>query len=403
MKRRELLKYGAGASLTVSFPLARAADMPGVTATEIRLGQTNPYTGPLSSYSAWFGKVQLAYCNYINDQGGINGRKIKLISYDDGYQPNRTVEQVRKLVESDGVAAMLYIFGTAPNRAVVKYLNAKQIPQIFAGVTGSGFADPKTQPYTMPFPPSAQIEARSFAKHMVQNFPGKKIGLLFQQDEIGSSVREGLREGLGKANEKLIVSEQSYQTSDPTVDSQVLNLRAAGSEIFYNSATIKHATMAAKKALELGWNPEMYIASTSSPANRILKEQGGGGLANGTITSNCLKNPADPTWGSDPAMIEWKAFMKKYYPEGDAAELNCVLATLVAQAMFYVLKECGSDLSSQNIMKVATNLKAVPLPLLLPGITLNTSATDYNPIEQLQLSRIEKGEWKMFGSVINAR
>ena len=400
MKRRELLKYGAGASLTVSFPLARAADMPGVTATEIRLGQTNPYTGPLSSYSAWFGKVQLAYCNYINDQGGINGRKIKLISYDDGYQPNRTVEQVRKLVESDGVAAMLYIFGTAPNRAVVKYLNAKQIPQIFAGVTGSGFADPKTQPYTMPFPPSAQIEARSFAKHMVQNFPGKKIGLLFQQDEIGSSVREGLREGLGKVNEKLIVSEHSYQPSDTTVDSQVLNLKAAGCEVFFNSATVKHAAMAAKKALELGWNPAMFMINTSSAVAKIIRDSGGA-LPDGTITSLWHKNPNDPVWANDPAMVEWKAFMKKYYPEGDITEPSCVYSTLSAQAFFHILKTCGNDLTGKNIVNVARNLRGVPLPLLLPGITLNTSPDDYYPIEQLQLTRIEKGDWKSFGSVLS--
>ena len=402
MKRRELLAAGAGAALLAT-PFARAQSpaMPGVTANEIRLGQTNPYSGPLSAYAPWFGKVQLAYCNYVNDQGGINGRKVKLISYDDGYQPPRTVEQVRKLVESDGVAAILHIFGTAPNRAVVKYLNTKKIPQIFCGTSGDGFADPQTQPYTMPFQPTSRIEARVFGKYMAANFKGKKIGLLFQQDEIGSSIKQGLREGLGAENEKLIVSEQSYQPSDPTVDSQVLNLKASGAEIFYNSATLKHCAMAAKKAQELGWQPTMFTINTSSGVNKVLKESGGS-LPEGSVTSLWHKSPADPTWASDPAMVEWRAFMKKYYPEGNVDEPNCVLATCFAQAMFHVLKACGNNLDGENIMNVARNLKAVPLPLLLPGITLNTSPTDYYPIEQLQLTRIEKGEWKSFGSVIGA-
>ena len=393
---------GAGASLFATpFAGAQSAAMPGVTATEIRLGQTNPYSGPLSAYAAWFGKVQLAYCNYINDQGGINGRKIKLISYDDGYQPPRTVEQVRKLVESDQVAAILHLFGTAPNRAVVKYLNTKKIPQIFCGTSGDGFADPQTQPYTMPFQPTSRIEARAFGKYMVQNFKGKKIGLLFQQDEIGSSVKQGLREGLGAENEKLIVSEQSYQPSDTTVDSQVLNLKASGAEIFYNSATVKHCAMAAKKSQEIGWQPTMFVLTTSTTTNKVLKESGGG-LPEGSISSQWHKSPADAAWANDPAMVEWKAFMKKYYPEGDATEPNCVLSTCYAQAMFSVLKTCGNDLSSENIMNVARNLKGVPLPLLLPGITLNTSPTDYYPIEQLQLVRIEKGDWKSFGSIVSA-
>lgn len=402
MKRRELLVMGAGASL-LGAPLAYAQTgaMPGVTATEIRLGQTQPYSGPLSAYAAWFGKVQLAYCNYINDMGGINGRKIKLFSYDDGYQPPRTVEQVRKLVESDQVAAILHIFGTAPNRAVVKYLNTKKIPQIFCGTSGDGFADPQTQPYTMPFQPTSRIEARAFGKYMVQNFKGKKIGVLFQQDEIGLSVKQGLREGLGAENEKMIVSEQSYQPSDTTVDSQVLNLKAAGAEIFYNSATVKHCAMAAKKAQEIGWQPTMFILTTSTTTNKVLKESGSG-LPEGTISSQWHKSPADPAWATDPAMVEWKAFMKKYYPEGDATEANCVLSTCYAQGLFHVLKTCGNNLSGENIMNVARDLKGVTLPLLLPGITLNTSATDYYPIEQLQLVRIEKGDWKLFGSIVSA-
>jgi len=279
-------------------------------------------------------------------------------------------------------------------------LNSKEIPQIFCGTSGSGFADPKTQPFTMPFQPTAQIEARVFGKYIAQTHPGKKIGVLYQQDEIGSSVREGLREGLGKANEKLIVSEHSYQPSDTTVDSQVLNLKAAGCEVFFNSATVKHAAMAAKKALELGWNPAMFMINTSSAVAKIIRDSGGA-LPDGTITSLWHKNPNDPAWANDPAMVEWKAFMKKYYPEGDITEPSCVYSTLSAQAFFHILKTCGNDLTGKNIVNVARNLRGVPLPLLLPGITLNTSPDDYYPIEQLQLTRIEKGDWKSFGSVLS--
>jgi branched-chain amino acid transport system substrate-binding protein len=403
MRRRQLLVAGAGTAATLLPPSVRAqsAFLPGVTATEIRLGQTNPYSGPLSQYSTFFGKTQLAYCNYMNDQGGINGRKIKLISYDDGYQPARTVEQVRKLVESDGVAAMLQIAGTSLNRAVVRYLNTKKVPQIFCGTSGDGFAEPQTQPYTMPLQPTARMEAKVFAKYMLQSHKGKKIGVLFQQDEIGASVRQGLREGLGAGNEQLIVSEQSYQTSDATVDSQVLNLKASGAEVFYNSATLKHCAMAVKKAQEVGWQPPMFLLNTSAAVNKVLKESGGS-LPEGSITSLWHKSPVDPAWASDPAMVEWKAFMKKYYPEGDANEPNCVLGTCFAQAMFHVLKACGNDLRGENILNVARNLKGVQLPLVLPGITLDTSPTDYYPIEQLQLARIEKSEWKSFGPVISA-
>lgn len=401
MKRRNLLVsgLGVGAGLAVVPFVHAQTEMRGITKTEIRLGQTNPYSGPLSVYAAWYGKVQLAYCDYINDRGGINGRKIKLISYDDGYQPPRTVEQVRKLVESDNVAAMLMIFGTPTNRAVVKYLNSKKVPQIFAGVGGDGFAEPQTQPYTMPFQPSNRIEARVFGQYIAKNLPGKKIGVLYQLDEIGEAARKGLREGLGPENAKLIVSEHAYQPTDTTVDSQVLNLRAAGVEVFFNSATVKHCAQAAKKAQEIGWQPTMILINTSAAVTKVLAESGSK-LAEGTVTSTWHKNPNDPQWANDPAMIEWKAFMAKFYPTGDATEPSCVQNTAYCQAMFYVLEKCGDNLTGENILNVARNLKQVQLPLLLPGITLDTSPADYNPIEKLQLVRIEGGTWKSFGPVI---
>lgn len=401
MKRRDLIRFGAGLAVMSLLPAsARAANVRGVTDTEILLGQTNPYSGPASAYSAYYGRVQTAYAAYVNDRGGINGRKVRLLSYDDGHNPSRTVEQVRKLVEQDGVAAMFHIFGTAPNRAVVKYLNNKKIPTPFAGVSGEGFAEPETQPYTMPLQANSRIEARIYGRYMAEHHKGKKVGLLFQQDEIGESVRRGLREGLGSENESLIVSEQPYQLTDTTVDSQILNLRASGAEVFYNSATLKHAAQAIKKSQELGWTPPMFILTTTTAVRKILA-QSGGGLTEGTIGAIWHKSPLDPIWDDDPAMVEWRGFMKKYYPEGDITEPACVLSTCYVQAMFYVLEKCGDDLSGDNIMKVAASLQDVSLPLLLPGITLNTSPTDYDPIDQLQLIRIENGDWKLFGSVIS--
>ncbi len=399
MKRRDVLRYGGAAALTLAAPRAwsRSAVTRGVTDTEILLGQTNPYSGPLSAYSAWYGKVQLAYCKYINDKGGINGRKITLISYDDAYQPPRTVEQVRKLVESDHVAAIVDLFGTAPNRAVVKYLNAQGVPSLFCGVSGEGFAEPETQPWTMPFAPNARIEARIYARYIAEALPGKKIGILYQQDEIGESIRKGMREGLGDAAD-LLVSELAYQVSDTTVDSQILTLRNSGAEILFNSATLKHAAQAAKKAQEIGWAPQMFTLSTTSGLIKILGEAGSQ-LQEGTVSSVWHKNPGDPIWADDPAMQEWHAFMTKYYPEGDQSEPACVLSTCYLQAALHVLEQCGDDLSNENIMAQAANLQNVQLPLLLPGITLNTSKTDYNPVEDLQLTRVENGQWTMFGEV----
>lgn len=400
MNRREFGLFGAGAMLAVTSLAQAQGKMRGITDKEIRIGQTNPYSGPLSAYAAGYGRVELAYAKMINERGGINGRMINLISLDDGYQPPRTVEQVRRLVEKDDVALIYHIFGTAPNRAVVKYLEGRKIPNLFTGTSGDGFSDPVTQPYTLPLAPTATMEARIYGKYINENLKGRKVGILYQQDEIGESLRKGLREGMG-ADANMIVKEESYQVTDTTVDSQILSLRAAGVEVIYNSATLKHCAQAAKKMAELGWNPVHFTLNTTTAVSRVLAESGSR-LQDGTISSMWHKNPQDKIWDDDPAMKEWRAFMTKYYPEGDQTEPMCVLSTCYMEALVHVLQKCGNNLSGENIMAQATSIVDLQLPLVLPGVLVNTSKTNYNPIQQLQLMKFENGSWVPFGPVWHA-
>jgi ABC-type branched-subunit amino acid transport system substrate-binding protein len=399
MNRRKFIKLGATAAI-VSPSLARAQQlpMPGVTDSEITLGQTMPYSGPLSAYAASYGMVHLAYFRMINDRGGVNGRKIKLLSLDDAYQPSKTVEQIRKLVEGEGIAATFFIFGTAPNRAVVKYLNDKRVPQFFAGTSGEGFADPVHQPWTMPLVPTGRMEGAIYGRYIAANMPGKRIAVLYQQDDVGKSYREGLREGLGESA-NLIVAEAGYQTSDPTIDSTIINLRASNAEVFFNGATIKHAAQAARKIGELNWKPTQFLITSASSVNTFL-EKAGGKLQEGTISSQWYKNPADPQWNDDPEMQEWRRFMKAYYPAGDISEPLCVLSTIAAEAMRLLLERCGNDLSAANLLEQATSMKDVQLPLVLPGIKMNTSKTNYYPFRQMQLIRFSDDRWRLFGSVV---
>ncbi len=381
---------------------AQGGTLRGVSDDEIRVGQTMPYTGPASVYAAWCGKVHLAYCDFINANGGINGRNLKLFSYDDAYQPPRTIEQVRRLVERDDVALIFYIFGTAPSEAVKAYLNSKKVPFLFTGTSASDtFSDPERFPYTVPFSASAGMEATILGKYIAQAFPGKKIGILYQQDDIGNTVRAGLRKGLGEEASSLIVSEQAYQITDPTVDSQILSMRAAGAEIFYNSATVKHAAQAIKKAREINWNPATFILNSTTGVLEVLQESGSTPMDQ-LFTTSYFKSPVDPVWDNDPAMIEWKAFMAEYYPDGDAEEPFCVLSTVFLQCLIHVLRECGDDLTTENIMRIATSMQDVELPLLLPGIRLTTSATDYLPIQDLQIISYEAGAWVSVGEVVSA-
>jgi ABC-type branched-subunit amino acid transport system substrate-binding protein len=396
-----------GALATTAMGLANRAfaqggTLRGVTADQIIIGQTNPYTGPASVYAGWSGKVALAYAEFINANGGINGRKLKLLSEDDGYQPPRTLEVVRRLVERDNVAVVWNTFGTAPSEAIKAYLSGRKVPVLCAGTSAAEtFADPEKYPYAFPFTASARMEAIILGKFIAKEMGGKKIGILYQQDDIGEGVRAGLRLGLGEEAAKLIVSEQAYNISDPTIDSQVLSLRAAGAEIFYNSATVKHAAQAIKKANEIGWDPATFILNSATGVLKVLSDAQSKPTTT-LMTTSYFKSPIDSKWDADPAMVEWKKFMADFYPDGDPKEPFCVLTTVNMQCMLHILKACGDDLTSENIIRVATSMKDVELPLLLPGIKLNTSPTDYLPIQELQIVSYKDENWEMIDDVISA-
>jgi branched-chain amino acid transport system substrate-binding protein len=369
---------------------------PGASDTEIRIGNIAPYSGPASAYGT-IGKTLAAYFNKVNAEGGINGRKITFVSYDDGYAPPKTVEQARRLVENDDVLLILNSLGTASNTAIQKYMNAKKVPQLFAATGATKFGDPKSFPWTMGWQPNYQSEGRIFAQYLLQNHPNGKIGILLQNDDYGKDYVKGLKDGL---NGKIpIVAELPYEPTDPTIDSQIINLKASGADIFYNVTTPKFAAQAIKKAAEIGWKPVHLLNSVSASTGAVLKPAG---LENakGILTLSYLKDPTDPLWNDDAGKKEWLAFMDKYYPEGDKTSTFTVYGHLVAQTMIQVLKQCGDDLTRENVMRQSANLKDVGLGMLLPGVKLKTSATDFFPIEQMQMARFAGASFELFGPVI---
>ena len=364
--------------------------------TEIKIGNIMPYSGPLSAY-ATIGKTIAAYFNKINTEGGINGRKINFISYDDAFSPPKTVEQARKLVESDEVLFIFQSLGTPTNNAIQKYLNQNKVPQLFVATGATKFGDAKNFPWTMGWQPTYQIEGRIYAKYLLQNHPNGKIAILYQNDDSGRDYIKGLKDGLeGKMQ---IVAEAPYEPADPTVDSQIVTLKASGADIFFNESSPKFAAQAIKKAAELGWKPVHLLASISASVGSVLRPAG---LENskGILSSGYLKDPTDPAWKNDPALKEWNAFMDKYYPEGDKTTTFTVYGYLTAQTLVQVLKQCGDNLTRENVMKQAANLKDVELGMLLPGIKINTSPNDYYPIKQMQMSRFNGEYGELFGPVI---
>jgi branched-chain amino acid transport system substrate-binding protein len=377
-----------------------AAQGPGVTATEIRIGNTNPYSGPASAYGT-LGKTIAAYVRKLNDEGGINGRKINFITYDDAFSPPKTTEMTRRLVEQDQVLLIFQATGTASNSAIHKYMNQRKIPQLFISTGATKFGDPKDFPWTMPFNPSYQAEARIYAQYILKNVPDAKIGVLYQNDDYGKDLLKGLKDGLGEAAKKHIVMEQTYEVTDPVVDSQVVNLKNSGANVFMNITLAKAAVQSIKKAHDIGWRPVHIINLNAASIGSVLKVAGLE-ISKGLITALYLKDPTDPQWKDDPATRDWYAFMKKYYPEGNADDTNNVYALLAAQTLAHVLKQCGSDLSRANVMKQAASIKDLSLPQLLPGIKINTSPTDYFPIEQLQLGKFDGQRWVLFGAVYDA-
>jgi branched-chain amino acid transport system substrate-binding protein len=368
----------------------------GASDTEIKVGNIMPYSGPLSAY-ATIGKTQTAYFNKINAEGGINGRKINFISYDDGFSPPKTVEQARKLVESDEVLLIFQSLGTPTNLAIEKYMNTNKVPQLFVATGATKFGDQKNFPWTMGWQPTYQIEGHIYANYLLKNHPNGKIAVLYQNDDSGRDYLKGLKDGL--AGKMQIVAETPYEPADPTVDSQIITLKASGADIFFNESSPKFAAQAIKKVAELGWKPVHLLASISSSVGSVLKPAG---LENskGILSSGYLKDPTDPTWKGDPAVKEWAAFMDKYYSEGDKTSTFTVYGYLTAQTLVQVLKQCGDELTRENVMKQAANLKNLELGMLLPGIKINTGPNDYYPIKQMQMSRFNGEYGELFGPII---
>jgi len=371
---------------------------PGVTDTEIRIGQTMPYSGPASSYGT-VGKAELAYFAKINAEGGINGRKITLLSLDDGYSPPRTVEQTRKLIEQDQVLLLFSSLGTPTNAAVQKYLNAKKVPQLFCATGGSEFGDPQHFPWTMGWRPNYRSEARVYAKYILKARPNAKIAVLYQNDDLGKDYLKGLHEGLGERASGMIVSEVSFEVTDPTVDSQIVTLQASGADTFLNFSTPKASAQAIRKAYDLGWRPMHLVTNVGSSVATVLKPAGLEKSV-GLLTAAFLKDPTDKQWQNDPGYRDWLAWMKQYYPDGDTTDFYNVYGYGLAQTLVHVLKQSGDDLTRENVMRQATNLKNLSLPMLLPGVKVNTTATDYYPIKQMWMQRFDGKQWVLFGELI---
>jgi ABC-type branched-subunit amino acid transport system substrate-binding protein len=387
----------AAAVLSITAAQAQKKYDPGASDGEIKIGNIMPYSGPASAYSA-IGKAEAAYFKRINDEGGINGRKIDFISYDDAYSPPKAMEQARKLVESDEVLLLFQPLGTASNSAIEKYMNVKKVPQLFVASGATKWGDPKNFPWTMGWQPNYQSEGRIYAKYILKNYPTGKIAVFWQNDDAGRDQLKGLKDGLGdKAS--MIVADASYEVSDPTVDSQIVSLKNSGADIFVTDASPKGAAQAIRKVAELGWKPVYFIGNTATSVATVLKPAG---LENakGLISTAYLKDPTDPAWKDDPATKAWLAFMDKYLPDADKGNNNSVYGYVVAQTMVQVLKQCGDELTRENVMKQAANLKNFSTDMMLPGIAINTAPDDFFPIEQMQLMQFDGEAWRLFGDVM---
>ena len=401
MKTDFLRLAGAAAlafALSATSALAQKKYDPGATDTEIKIGQTLAFSGPASAY-ATIGKTQAAYIRMINDQGGVNGRKIKFIQYDDAYSPPKTVEQVRKLVESDEVLLTFQLLGTPPNAAVQKYLNAKKVPQLFAATGASRFSDPKNYPWTIGFNPNYFVEGRIYGQYILKNHPNARIGILYQNDDLGKDYLNGIKAGLGDKAKSMLVAEASYEVSDPTIDSQIIKIKNSGADLFFSASTPKQAAQAIKKIHELGWHPVQILDINATSVGAVMKPAGLD-ASKGVISVGYAKDPADPTWKNDPGMKKYLDFMAKYYPDGDKESNFNVYGYITTQLLIHVLKECGDDLTRANVLKQATHLKNVQLDLTLPGILNSTTPTDYRVNKQLQMMKFNGERWELFGPIL---
>ena len=371
----------------------------GASDTEIKIGNIMPYSGPASAYGV-IGKTEEAYFRKINAEGGINGRKINFVSYDDAYSPPKTVEQARKLVESDEVLLIFNSLGTPPNSAIQKYMNQKKVPQLFVATGATKWNDPQNFPWTMGWQPNYQSETVIYAKYILKNKPDAKIAVLYQNDDYGKDYLKGFKDGLGAKAASMIVIEDSYEVSEPTIDSHIVRLKATGADVFMNITTPKFAAQAIKKNAELGWKPLHFLNNVSGSIGSVIKPAGFEN-AQDIISSQYFKDPTDAQWKSDPAMIAWNEFLDKYYPEANRADASVMYGYIVSQGLVHVLKACGDNLTRENIMKQAANIKNFEPAGLLPGIKVNTSATDFAPLSQLQLIRFKGEHWERFGEVLS--
>jgi branched-chain amino acid transport system substrate-binding protein len=385
-------------ALSVSAANAQKKYDPGASDTEIKVGQTVPFSGPASAYAS-IGKTQAAYIKMINDQGGVNGRKINLIQYDDAYSPPKAVEQVRKLVESDEVLLTFQIIGTPSNAAVQKYLNSKKVPQLFAATGASKFTDPKNFPWTMGFNPNYFVEGRIYGQYILKEYPKAKIGILYQNDDLGKDYLSGIKAGLGDKAATMVVSEASYEVSDPTIDSQIIKIKDSGADLFFSATTPKQAAQAIKKIYELGWKPVQIVDINATSVGAVMKPAGLE-AAKGVISVNYGKDPLDPTWKDDAGMKKYFEFMAKYYPDGDKDSNFNTYGYATAQMMVHVLQQAGDELTRENVMKQAASLKDFATDIALPGIKANTSPTDYRVNKQLQMMRFNGERWELFGPIL---
>ncbi len=383
---------------TTGLAVAAGQYDPGASDTEIKIGNIMPYSGPASAYGV-IGQAEVAYFNKVNEEGGINGRKVTFITYDDSYSPPATVEQARRLVEGDKVLLIFNSLGTAPNTAIQRYLNHERVPQLFVASGATRWNDPKHFPWTMGWQPNYQTEAGIYAKYILQNKPDAKIAVLYQNDDYGKDYLKGLVDGLG-AKASQIVAKQSYDVSEPTIDSHIVSLQASGADVFVAVATPKFAAQSITKVHQLGWHPMFLLNNVSASVGSVLKPAGLDN-AQGIISAAYLKDETDPEWKDAADMKEWNAFMDKYLPSADKSDASNVYAYAVTRTLVEVLKACGNDLTRANIMKQAASLKNFDPGLLLPGITVNTSPTSFAPLQQLQLMRFDGDTWKRFGPVMS--
>ncbi len=400
MNRRYAIALLTAASLALPAAAVAAGKYDdGASDTEIKIGNTNPYSGPASAYGQ-IGKTIAAYFDKVNAEGGINGRKINFISLDDGYSPPKTKEQFRKLVESEKVLAIFQSLGTPTNSAVHAYMNREAVPQLFVATGATKWGDPENFPWTMGWQPNYQTEGRIYAAYIKKNLPSAKIAILYQNDDYGKDYVQGMKDGLGSLASKMIVAEESYETTEPTIDSQIIKLKSSGADVFFNVTTPKFAAQAIRKLAELGWKPTHFLNNVSNSVGSVMNPAGAdNGI--GIISTFYTKDPTDPQWKDDAAYKTWSAFMDKYYPDGDKKSSFTVYGYSVAQTMVQTLAQCGDDLTRANVMKQAANLKDLQVDMLLPGVKINTGPKDFYPIEQMQLMKFDGKTWELFGPVID--